>query len=120
MALSLVAVAVLAILGVYSIGLKQSTDAEKILKATEMAKELLESTRELDFTQVPDTNVQFDGRSGAPPHSPVFPPAPYPERNGQGVLVIVDQVGPTLKSVCVKVYYREGRSVDLQTYFRPE
>lgn len=120
LALSLVAVALLAILSVYSLGLRQSSYAERILKATESAKELLESTGELSFDQIPDTNVQFDGRVNSPVHSPLFPPEPYPERDGQPVLVIVDQLGPSLKSVCVKVFYEKGRSVDLQTYFRPE
>ncbi len=118
LALGLVASAVLAIMAVYTMGLRQSVKAEKMLKATEMSREIMERTRELDFSKIPDTNTSFDGRLN---QSAVngFPPTPYPTRDDFKAVVTVDQIAPQLKSVCVKVFYDKGQSVDFQTYFKP-
>ena len=48
-----------------------------------------------------------------------FPPSPYPKRTDLVAVVVVDQVAPQLKSVCVRVFYDKGQSVDFQTYFKP-
>jgi type II secretory pathway pseudopilin PulG len=118
LALGLVATAVLAIISVYTMGLRQSVKAEKVLLATEMAREILESVRELSFDQIPDADVVFDSRNNDPAVND-FPPAPYPSRDALQAEVLVDQVAPQLKSVCVKVYYDVGQSVSFQTYFKP-
>ena len=118
LALGLVATAVLAIMSVYTMGLRQSVKAEKMLKATEMSREIMERTRELDFSKIPDTNTTFDGHLS---QSAVngFPPSPYPKRTDLVAVIVVDQVAPQLKSVCVRVFYDKGQSVDFQTYFKP-
>lgn len=118
LALGLVATAVLAIMSVYTVGLRQSSNAEQVLKATECAREIMERVRELDFDQIPDVDVTFDGRAGDPQVSG-FPPSPYPTRSGVEALVIVDQIAPQLKSVYVRAYYQKERSVAFQTYFKP-
>lgn len=117
LALGILSVALLGIMGVYAIGMKQSVVAEQSFQATEMGSEILERVGELGFDDLPDTDVVFDGRRGDPAVSG-FPPAPYPSRDGMQAEVYVDQLSPTLKSVCVKVYYQSGRNVGFQTYFR--
>ena len=101
LALGILSVALLGIMGVYTIGLKQSV-AEQSFQASEMGSELLERVGEMGFDDLPDTDVVFDGRRGDPAVDG-FPPAPYPTRNNLQAEVYVDQMGPTLKSVCVKV-----------------
>ena len=118
LALGLVATAVLAIMSVYTLGLRQSSNAEQVLKATEYGREILERCKELEFAQIPDTDVTFDGRVPTPA-SGGFPPDPYPERSDLEAMVIVDQIAPQLKSVYVRVYYEKGRSIDFQTYLKP-
>lgn len=117
LALGILSVALLGIMGVYAIGMKQSVVAEQSFQATEMGSEILERVGELGFDDLPDTDVVFDGRRGDPAVSG-FPPAPYPTRGDLKAEVYVDQLSPTLKSVCVKVYYQSGRNVGFQTYFR--
>lgn len=118
LALGLVSTAVLAIMSVYTMGLRQSAKAEKVVKATEMAREVLENTAALGFDKLPDTDRVFDGRVDAPQLNG-FPPAPYPARDGLEAYVIVDQLGPELRSVCVKVYFEKEHSVVFQTYYKP-
>lgn len=117
LALGIFSVALLGIMGVYAIGMKQSVVAEQSFRATEMGSEILERVGELGFDDLPDTNVEFDSRRGDLAVDG-FPPAPYPTRNNLQAQVYVDQMGPTLKSVCVRVHYQSGKSVGFQTYFR--
>jgi len=119
LALGLVTTGVLAILSVYAMGLRQSAESEKMLKATETARELMEQVLELDFAAIPDVDITFDGRAPDPPVSG-FPPPPYPGDADHKAYLVVDQVGPGLKSVYVRVYYGTGRSVDFQTYVKPD
>lgn len=119
LSLALVTTAVLAVMAIYTVGLRQSVRAEKTLKATEMAREILEMSRDLAFDDIPADDLVFDGRIPTPAVDK-FPPAPYPARGDFQAEVFVDQLGPDLKSVCVKVYYEAEHSVNFQTYFRPE
>jgi type II secretory pathway pseudopilin PulG len=119
LALALVTAAVLAILSVYATGLRQSAESERMLKATEMARELMEGVLQSGFEALPDSQTTFDGRVPDPPADGI-PPPPYPKRDDLEALVIVDQVEPQLKSVYVKIFYGSRRSVVLQSYVRPE
>ncbi len=121
LALGLITTAALAIMSVYAMGLQQSVKAEKVLKATEIAREVMENVRELGYDEIPDTDTVFDARKG---DSAVgsFPPSPYPRRGEHEIEVLVETVAPGLKSVCVRAYYDKGpgQSVNFQTYFKPE
>lgn len=118
-AMCLVSMAVLAILAVYTSGLKLSAKGEKMVKATEIAQSTLETIRELGYDKIPEPQTTFSGKKGDPQTDEGFPPAPYPGESDYPIQVTAGIKETDLKSVTVRVFYNERNSVVLQTFFSP-
>ena len=112
-------VAALALVAVYTGGLKLSAKSEKLMQATQISQTTLETIRDLGYEKIPSSLTTFDGRRGVPVNSEGFPPTPYPNQDDFQVLVRAHEKEPNLKSVTVTVFYDGESSVTLQTYFTP-
>ena len=108
-AIALVAVAVLALVGLNVTGLKQMAQGRNQVAAQDMAERVLDATKEVGFALIPDSGT-FDGRLPTPPPAVGgFPPRPYPGQTINGeecrVWVSVSKVDTHLKNVEVRVYF---------------
>lgn len=118
-AMSILAVAALAIAQVFISGLGLMTQSRDMQAAAEVGRQLLEQVR-VSGTIPP--NATFDG-SVPDPQVNGFPPAPYPVGTVDGkpyTLVVTTQPvpgSPDVKAVGVEVRWGDNHRARLQTYF---
>lgn len=119
LAFLLVSLAAVAIMAVYTGGLKLSARGERLVVATEQAQAFLESLKEFEYQKLPSAVSSFDGRRGEAADAEGFPPEPYPGTPDFPIVVKCFEKEPDLKSVTVRVFYDEEHCVVLQTYITP-
>ena len=115
--MALTALTLVTLIGVFLKGQLLSKSGERITLCTDIGLALLERTRQLDFDLVPD-EVTFSSASGQQPIDG-FPPSPYEPDCSPAMTVETKLVSPTMKSVVVKLDYKPGHQVVLETYVRP-
>jgi type II secretory pathway pseudopilin PulG len=119
-AFSCIAVAAIALASVFVSGLRLMTKSSEYRRATEVAREQVESVRELGYAAVPSGDFEFDGRRGDPPVDG-FPPPPYPTASvGSAPVHLLVRTGAqgTLKMLEVEAF-SDGARVWLETYLAP-
>lgn len=129
LAFGLLAVAILALIAMFTSGVKLSAQARNITVATELGKQVIERARAKvklsGFSYLPAGTYTFDGRAGDPiAGTPVFPPAPYPSTlvEHQEYFVVVSGAEPSadqLKNLRVDVYWTDTSHISLETKFTP-
>lgn len=128
-AFGILAVAALALIAAFVSGMKLSAHSRDITIASEVAKQVLERTRDelrmFGFDYIPAGTYSFDGRAGDFPIGiPPFPPGPYPTTriSDQDYFVVVTGEEPApgrLKNVRVDVYWHGDSHVTMETKFSP-
>ncbi len=131
LAFALVAMAILALVGVFVSGIQLAARSRDVTTATEVGRQMLERVRlnasKGGFAYIPAGGYTFDGRVGQPAVgvAPLqFPPAPYPEitqNNRKFALVVTGQevmVG-RLKSIQVEVWWSDKSKILLETSLHP-
>lgn len=120
MAVGISAVAVITMVGVFLSGLKLMAQGRDHSAATGLARETLETVKDLGYGRVPTGT--FDGRR-SDPQAAGFPPSDlYPKVviNGQEMQLKLKVVRRgTLKSVTAEVFWGPTGRVVLQTYLSP-
>ncbi len=115
--MSVVVIALLAMVGVFIKGNQLSANGEKITVATEVGMDVLEASKDLDFALIPSAG-NFSSTNGDLPVNG-FPPPPY-QPDGSPVMVVrTSEISDTMKSVVVSVNHVRGQFVTLETYVRP-
>lgn len=122
-ATGIVAAGILALIGLFTQGLRAVRQAGDLTQATHVGREVLEAIRQGQrlhgFAFIPAGSYQF---AGGPPAG-AFPPPPYPERTVQGrhyqIRVSGQQLSATLKSVVVEVAWSESQKIRLETCYHP-
>ena len=113
-ALAVTSVALLAMIGVFTGGLRLLSQSEAVTRATELGRAELEAIKDLGWAALPATDASFDGRV-PDPQVAGWPPAPY-TTTSTPMMVQVEEIEPGLKSVTVRVYYSANTPVTLETY----
>ena len=121
LATGLMALVMLSILTVLIGGLQTQTQSSQLLQAQELARQELEAIRVGNFSANPDGTI-YDGRAGTAP-SGGYPPAPYPTQNVLGqdyqIMINVQRLSPTLRSIRVDVFWDAKHSIHLETLTNP-
>lgn len=111
---------VLAIIGVMISGLELAGKSRQMTQATELAREVLEACREMDYDTIPAGPQVYNGKVPDPPDASGFPPAPYPSTSVDGreytIQVSVAPRGTSLKVVTVEVFWGERSKISLETF----
>ncbi len=120
-AFGVVAVAILAILLVFTRGLEWFVSSTDTTLASATGRQVLDEIRQRGPERLPAANLTFDGRAGNPKDVALdFPPDPYPVANdgtrNYTMVVRFSDVNPRLRSVLVEVYWNERSHVKLETY----
>lgn len=123
LAVGLLAVAVLAVVGVFTSSLELMHHSENHSVASELGRELFETIRASGgYAFIPAGSNRFDGRANQPKVSG-FPPDPYPEiqvdgRRYQFVVSVEEHPDlPDVRGVRIEIYWgTRGRTV-LETAF---
>jgi hypothetical protein len=129
LAFGLLSLAILALMAVFTSGVRAASQARNITVATELGKTALEKIRSnittVGFASIPGGTYTFDGRlgqsqTGAPP----YPPSPYPSAviaHQEYTLVVSGEetVVGEIKGVRVDVYWNDTSHVTLETKFTP-
>lgn len=123
LAVGLLAVAVLAVVGVFTSSLELMHHSENHSVASELGRELIETTRASGgYSFMPAGPRVFDGRKNDPPEAG-FPPEPYPEtlvdgREYQFVVSVEEHPDlPDVRAVRIEIHWgTRGRTV-LETAF---
>ena len=123
-AIGIVALAILALVLLFSRGIVLMRQADDVGRATEVARRLMESIRQRGHPGVPATASVFDGSlPDAVDPSLDFPPAPYPRVNHGGseyvIKVFCEPEGDILKYVRVEVWWDENSKVAVETSLHP-
>lgn len=119
-ALSVIAFALLTMIGVYISAVRLMARGEEITTATEVGRRMLETLRSQGFAYIPDGTNIYDGRVPDSRDGALgFPPDPYPMDGRYQLVVVSEKVDDNLKSVTVRIYYDDESNVVLQTYFKP-
>lgn len=103
-AFSLVTLAILALLAIFTSGLRLMRQSTNLTMATDVGREFLESVKHDGYSAL--TVGRFDGRIPDSPNSfSLFPQAPYPhtQRGNQGYFLVVEVTQATDHSRLVKV-----------------
>ncbi len=115
MAIGLVGVAILGLVGVYISGLKLVAQGRDRTAATDLARQTVESIKDLPWDQLPPTTTRFAGG----PRVGSFPPPPYPtpKLNNMEYRVVVEVVAddPHLRTITVRVRWGARHEVVLAT-----
>lgn len=122
LAVSLLATALLTVLGVFIGGLQLIQRSQKVTIATGAAREIIERSKGM-IGNLPGGTSTFDGRMNpAPPAVAGFPPAPYP-RLIQGDLsmpiVVSTRRSGDKTTIEVQVFYTPTNAVQLVTNLVP-
>lgn len=120
-AASLLTVAFLAVIGLFSQNLKLQSRSAEMTECAEIARNILEQMKANEGL-IPSPTVTFDKNSAQLAGPPPFPPNPFPFVQGEHglyeVTINIEEATPVyLKSVEVIVSWEGGRGVSLQTYF---
>ncbi len=115
----LIAVALLALVGVHLEGLRLTRQGREFTRATDLAGALLESVQDLGYDQIPPDGL-FDGAKGDPAVAG-FPPSPYPgvtlDSQHFDLKVVAKSRDVHLKSVHVEVSWGGKHKVVLERLF---
>ncbi len=120
LAVGILAVALLALIGVFTTGLSLLAQSRDSQTATQLARELVETARVTG--NVPKAALSFDG---SVPTAPVngFPPLPYPARNvgGQNYVlkVVTLPIRTDLVGVSVEVTWARHRVKTETSFYVP-
>lgn len=116
LALFLLAVGILALVGVLAGGLNQMSRSEELTEAAYLARDFFENVRKLDPAVIPE-NASYDGDT---PALDGFPPAPYPGFKIRGrqynFKVETTRLGDFTVSLKVEVSWPDGGPVKYETY----
>lgn len=115
--ITLVTIALLAMIGVFIRGNQLSRNGEQLTLATDVGMVVLEQSKQIDFALVPDS-ATFSSTNGDPAVDG-FPPLPYEPGASPAMTVTTSVLSPTMKSIVVEVDHGKGRAVTLETYVRP-
>lgn len=115
--MALTGLTLVTLIGVFLKGQMLSRNSERLTVASDLALAVIENSRQLEFTEVPDNSV-FSSKNGDLSVSG-FPPPPYQINGSPALEVTTKLISPTLKSVVVKAEYAPDRQVVLETYVRP-
>lgn len=121
MGLTILTIAILALVALFTSGLRLKTRLSQVTVATEIARETLERTKSMGFAALPTGPAFFDGSLPTPLDASGFPPFPYPTRTVEGriytVSARVDEVvgRSRLKTVLVEVSWGDQSQVRLAT-----
>lgn len=119
-ALSVIAFALLTMIGVFISGAQLMSRGEQITTATEVGRRMLETVRVAGYAYIPDGVSSYDGRVPEPRDPSLgFPPAPYPADERYELVVDTEEIDTNLKAVTVRVYYDNESNLVLQSYYRP-
>ncbi len=122
-AVAILAVALLAILGVFIGGLELMAHSQEATVGHEIARAMLEEISAADRSTLPTANSTFDGTVPTGQTLAGFPPAPYPEVviDGRRYIISVQtrQVVGTTVSVAVEVSWGQPGGAKLETYLHP-
>jgi type II secretory pathway pseudopilin PulG len=123
LAVGLLAVAILAVIGLFTSTIRMQVHSQERAAATSLARRMMERVRS-EPNVVPAAPASWIGGelastpldSGPPP----FPPAPYPFENGYALDVYLEQYPPRpdMKLVRVVVRWDGGKSLEIQTLIR--
>ena len=119
--ITILTVAILSLVALFTSGLKLKTKMSQVTFATELARETLERTKSLGFSALPAGTNVFDGSVPTAPLASGFPPSPYPSTTLEGrqyfVTVRVEDIPgrARLRSVLVEVSWGENSTVKLST-----
>lgn len=120
LAVGILAIAMLALIGVFTTGLKLLAQSRDSQTATQLARELMEQTRASG--NVCRTAQVFDGSVPTPPING-FPPPPYPAANVGGLpftfVVRTTPVRPDLIGVQVEVRWARHSIRTESSFYAP-
>ena len=120
-AASLLTVAFLAVVGLFSQNLKLQSRSAEMTECAEIGRRILEQLKANEGI-IPSPTVTFDKNSVQIPGPPPFPPDPFPFVQGEHglyeITINIEEATPLyLKSVEVVVSWEGGHGVSLQTFF---
>jgi Tfp pilus assembly protein PilV len=126
-AITVLNVAMLVLMGVFTMGLRMMEQSTDVTVATNIASDVLERIRDGGYANVPPGSHTWDGRV-PDPQTGSFPPGPYPTTtiNHNNFTVLVKTVtqpalpkANPLIDVTVTVYWKSTAQVTLETYLHP-
>lgn len=115
--MTVIVIALLAMVGVFIRGNQLAKNGEQITLATEVGMIVLEQSKQVSFDLVPDA-ATFSSVTGDPAVAG-FPPLPYEPNSAPAMTVTTSLISPTMKSIVVSVDHGRGHSITLETYVRP-
>ena len=121
-AMTLIAVAVLAVIGLFTGAFKALNRSDLMTEGTEIAREVIEQTKLLGRDAPPPNDTTYDGFVPTPSEPTGFPPEPYPQVVRDGITYTVSVTvepapGTTnAKVLTVVVRWKETGRAELQTY----
>ena len=120
--IGLLAVAILAVVGIFTAALKMQAQSQERAAATTWARVMMERVRAEPGT-VPGAPAAWIGGELAStpvfPGPPLFPPTPYPYEDGYSFdIYLENSARPDMKLVKVVVRWDQGKSLALQTLIR--
>jgi len=115
LAILLISLALLSAVGVFTSGFKLLTQTQSQDYAYDLARAVLERTKNLGYAAVPPDVIFL----GGPPDAGGFPPSPYPSRGDFRLEVLTRTVESDLISVQVTVLREEKPVCRLETYLTP-
>lgn len=119
LSIGLLAIALLAVIGLFTSAIEFQAQSEERNKATDLAKRMLELMRAAPALVPIAPRTWIGGEMASDPLDPgppPFPPAPYPYEKGYAVDVYLEQsTQPGMKLVKVVVRWGQGKNIALQT-----
>ena len=125
----ILAIAILALIGVFASGVTIAAQARDLSVATELGRQTMErirsTTKELDFSHIPNGQYTFDGRLEHPTTgTPPFPPTPYPSvkiNNHKFDIVVTGEelVLDKIKNIKIEVYWDDVSHITIETRVHP-
>jgi type II secretory pathway pseudopilin PulG len=122
LAFGLVAIALLAVVGLFTSSFRLQNRSTSLTTGTEIAREQLEVIKLLGRDAPPPIDAEYDGSVPTPQEDSGFPPPPYPFIVREGIIYTLSiKVEPapdtaTAKVVTVQVSWKDGGKAELQTY----
>ncbi len=124
LAIGIVAVAILAMILVFTKGLRLVSQSSQVTGATQVARQMLEVVKERGYAQI--TTGNYDGTVPDLPNGTTgFPPLPYPSvvlnKIEYTISVEATTAGMPANLIAVKVdvFWNARSKVTMQTYIRP-
>lgn len=118
--MGLLAVALLAVIGLFTAAIRFQAQLQENSKATHMATEILERVRAAPGTVPAAPAAWYGGELASTPQAagpPPFPPNPYPYKDGFSIDVFLENsTRPGMKLIRVELRWKNnGRKLALQT-----